>query len=115
MKDEALRAQVVEAIQQLVNKFGEDALADGLMELASKTLMLAASLLHSTPWWTDTLKAAVMNKKEYDSALLCKLLDKAVPTPQTIKLGAEEGFRLVIVQENASAPQEKPHGKKPRK
>ena len=85
-----------EVAQAAIAEVGEEALAAALSKLASGTLQLAVSTLHGTPWWTNTLKTAIMNKSKYDSAMLCKLLDKLMASPQAVKIGAEEGFKIII-------------------
>jgi hypothetical protein len=77
---------------------GEDSFADLVEDIAVDRLKTAVARLQSTSWWQKTLSDAILNPGMFNTALLCKLLDKAVPTQQAVKVGAEEGFRLVIEQ-----------------
>lgn len=83
-------------LQQVVKLVGADGLGDLLQELASGEVRTALARLHGSVWWVDTLKKAVLNPRSYDSQLICKLLDKAVPTPQSVRVGLDESFKLTI-------------------
>ena len=89
---ETLRPELDDFIQRC----GEDNFALLVEDLAIERLKTAISRLFSTQWWTQTIKGAMSNPTQYNTQLLCKLLDKAVPTQQAVKVGADDGFRLII-------------------
>ena len=95
----AQEVALAEARQQLdviLEKVGEDGLADLIVEAAGARLRDALLRLRSSEWWTDTLREAIATPQQYNTQLLCKLLDKAIPTPQSVRIDPEGGFRLVI-------------------
>ena len=67
-----------------------------IAEAAGARLRDALLRLRSSEWWTTTLREAIATPQQYNTQLLCKLLDKAIPTPQSVRLDPEGGFRLVI-------------------
>ena len=83
-------------VDALIAKLGEDDFADLVEEIANDRLKTAVGRLMSSQWWQQTLKLAMTNATQYNTQLLCKLLDKAVPTQQAVKIGADEGFKLII-------------------
>lgn len=93
-QDDILAARPL--IQEAIKLVGEDEFAMLVEEEAGERLRTAVARLMSTAWWETTLRSSIVNPTKYNNQLLCKLLDKAVPTQQAVKVGAEEGFRLVI-------------------
>jgi len=83
-------------INTLVRDIGEENFADLVEGITVERLRTAVGRLQSTPWWQETLTDALMNPASYNNTLLCKLIDKAVPTQQAVKIGADEGFRLLV-------------------
>ncbi len=67
-----------------------------LQGIANKNVTEAVAVLHSSKWWVQTIKMAMDNPKTVNTLLLNKLLDKAHPTPQSIRVGGDEGFKLII-------------------
>lgn len=94
-----------EQLAMLVKRLGEDDFAMLVEELSLGKVRLAIAMLHSSEWWQRRLEEAITNPAaDYNTTLLCKLIDKAVATPHAVKVGAEEGFRLVIEQEVVGLP-----------
>lgn len=83
-------------LREVLALVGEDGLVDLVAESASASLRDALMRLRSSDWWTLTLREAITTPAQYNTTLLCKLVDKAIPTPQSIKLDPESGFTLKI-------------------
>ena len=83
-------------IAEVVALVGEEGLAEVVANTADMNLRDALIRLRSTAWWIATLRDAIVTPQQFNTQLLCKLVDKAVPTPQSIKIGADDGFKLVI-------------------
>ena len=83
-------------LDAILEGIGEDGLADLIAEAAGARLRDALLRLRSSEWWSPPLREAIATPQQYNTQLLCKLLDKAIPTPQSVRLDPEGGFRLVI-------------------
>ena len=83
-------------IAEVIALIGERGLKEILLERASATLNAALVVLHSSPWWETTIQTAVADPRARNAQMLCKLLDKLLPTPQRVQMGMEEGFKLII-------------------
>ena len=89
--------QVAQAkLREILALVGEDGLVDLVAESASASLRDALMRLRSSDWWTVTLRAAITTPAQYNTTLLCKLVDKAIPTPQSVRLDSGDEFKLVI-------------------
>lgn len=102
MDDTPAKARAL--IDEAIELVGESDFADLVEEIAGEKLRTAVGRLQSTAWWQETLQACIMNPTMYNNAILAKLLDKAVPSQQAIKVGAEEGFRLIIESDTKEKP-----------
>lgn len=102
-------AQARALIQQAIALVGESDFTTLVETAGQERLRNAVARLMSEQWWQQTLKVAMTNPGKYNTQLLCKLLDKAVPTQQAAKQGVDEGFKLVIetvvVEPPANLPQ----------
>ena len=87
-----------ETLLVILGQLGEDDFAELVEDIANERLKTAVGRLFSSQWWSETLKLAIANPAAatINTQLFCKLLDKAVPTQQAVKIGADEGFRLLI-------------------
>lgn len=83
-------------LREILSLVGEDGLVDLVAESASAHLRDALLRLRSSDWWTVTLREAITTPTLYNTTLLCKLVDKAIPTPQSLRLDTESGFKLII-------------------
>ena len=83
-------------IERALSLVGEEDFASLLNECTNERVRIACSRLFSSEWWETTLQAAITNPKQYDTALLSALLNKAVATKQAQKEESEEGFKLLI-------------------
>ncbi len=89
-------ARVKELIEEAIGIGGETLVGEVLQGIANKNVTEAVAVLHSSKWWVQTIKMAMDNPKTVNTLLLNKLLDKAHPTPQSIRVGGDEGFKLII-------------------
>ena len=84
------------SLRDILSLVGEDGLVELVTESTNANLRDALTRLRSSDWWTTTLREAVEEPGRYNTQLLCKMMDKAIPTPQSIKLDPDGGFKLVI-------------------
>ena len=89
--DIALRL-IVEAIALV----GEEGFVELVEGVGQENLRTACARLMGSGWWEDTLKSAILVPQQYNTQLINKMLDKAVPTKQAARAGMEEGFKLLI-------------------
>ena len=97
--------QAQRLIDQALALVGEDVFAELVESVSQERLRTAVGRLMSTSWWEGILQDAVNTPGgRFNTTLICKLLDKAVPTQQATKQGAEEGFKLLIETVTLPAP-----------
>ena len=65
---------------------GEDGLRTIIMDLGRAQLFLAVSQLFSDASWQSQFLGALQSPNHAQVALLCKALDKFLPTPQTVRV-----------------------------
>ena len=94
-KGDIFKDQANKYLDEILEKMSEKSLANLITQRGSARLNDAVLLLRSTMEWKDIIEAAITTKK-YDTTIVAKLIDKAIPTPQSIKSDPEEGFILEI-------------------
>lgn len=88
--------QARKLIEQAIRLVGESDFAQIVEVAGQERLRTAVSRLMGSEWWQATIKQAMVQPQQFNTQLLCKMLDKAVPTQQAAKQGVEEGFKLLI-------------------
>ena len=83
-------------LREILVLVGEQGLVALVAEAASANLRDALIRLRSSDWWTTTIRDAITAPQEYNTQILCKIMDKTTPTPQSIKIDTEDGFKLII-------------------
>lgn len=85
---EKMSAEMKDAVKYLKQAFdlvGADGLRMAIMELASAQLTMAIQNLYTDREWVTMLYSAMREPKHSQLGLLCKLMDKMVPSPQSVK------------------------------
>ena len=94
-KGDVFKDQANKYLDEILEKMSEKSLANLITQRGSARLNDAVLLLRSTAEWKDIIEAAITTKK-YDTTIVAKLIDKAIPTPQSVKSDPDEGFILEI-------------------
>lgn len=83
-------------LQQAFDLVGEDGLRTLIMELSRAQLTMAVTLLFSDAAWTSRFMGALENPDHAYIQLLCKQMDKLLPSPQAVKVLQDTPDQLII-------------------
>ena len=89
-----------EMIQQAFEGLGPDAFRQAIMNLGSAQLTMAVQNVFSDVEWVEALYTAVREPQHANLQWLCKLMDKLVPNPQSVKSQVDTPDQFVVMYEN---------------
>jgi len=94
-----MRPEMKEAKKLLEKAFdlvGEDGLRTLIVELSKAQLTMAVTMLFSDAAWTSRFMGALENPDHAQIQLLCKQMDKLIPSPQAVKVLQDVPDQLII-------------------
>lgn len=83
-------------LEQAFDLVGADGLRQCIMEMGTAQLVMAVTHLYSDRDWVSKLMSALYEPNHAQIQMMCKMIDKLLPSPQAVKTMQDTPDQLIV-------------------